>query len=85
MPRDSQNLDDVELEEKKKDATLHPWMKFEIMDLRSLGKGDVAREGEDLMEKEEAVLWVDDNCDEGLPARKEADRNRDGQHQEQGK
>ena len=33
VPRDSQNLDDVELEEKKKDATLHPWMKFEVMDL----------------------------------------------------
>ena len=44
MPRDSQNLDDVELEEKKKDATLHPWMKFEIMDLQSHGKCDVARE-----------------------------------------
>ena len=58
VPRDSPMLDDVEVEERKKDATLHPWMKFEIVDLRSLGKGNVIREGEDLTEKEEAILHV---------------------------
>jgi hypothetical protein len=68
VARDSLSLNDVEVEGKdlngqevqgpKKDASLRPWMKFEITDLRNLGKGDVAREGEGLTEMEEAVLQI---------------------------
>ena len=53
VPRDSPSLNDMEVEGKnldgqevqgpKKDASLRPWMKFEVTDLRNLGKGDVAR------------------------------------------